>query len=302
MNKDHVNFLLFAASFFPHPWIEALTFYCSQKGSQNGRLRLENRKHNVLHINKQKKNPHICPHQQLLLGRDERNGLTIAAECDWTSWRITCDYSPFGLFLQQQYQILQDKKPSGAADRERKAEKGEKKWKGKNFSLIFATHKPKHTQRHTHWGSQWDNWGIVGSRHVTGCVYKCVSQSLFLDEHINSRPSLPRHRHAAHSCLWQSHPSHLLFLKLSQVYVNVSRHMSSFPCLSLTLPSSLFQSLFLSLSSLSCSVSQVFFKTYQPHLVVNTDPMAKQQQQQIRNLIPLPVHVYLLTNVTRVSF
>lgn len=59
-------------------------------------------------------------------------------------------------------------------------------------------------------------------------------------------------------------------------------------------------SLFFPSPTLSFFVDQMFFKTYQLHLVVNTDPMAKQsqQQQQIRNLIPLPVHLYLLTKST----
>lgn len=33
-------------------------------------------------------------------------------------------------------------------------------------------------------------------RRVAGCVYKCVSQTLFLDERINHQQSLPRHRSA----------------------------------------------------------------------------------------------------------
>lgn len=131
--------------------------------------------------------------------------------------KVDLFYSPSGTVLLQQYQILQDKKNNS-----------DSRQKGHFFSLSYlqrrVTLANQNTHKDTHRGSQRDNWGIVGSRHVTGCVYKCVSQTLFLDEHTNSRPSLPRHRHAAHSCSWQSHRSHLhlLFCSLCTDAVNIS--------------------------------------------------------------------------------
>lgn len=123
-----------------------------------------------------------------------------------------------------------------------------------------VTHANQNTRRkHTRRGRQRDNWGIVGSRHVTGCVYKCVSQTLFLDEHINSRPSLPRHRLASNSHLWRSHLSFLKpYTKLKTVY-SFSFHQNASPN---ALPTPCWQS--------------------------------KSSWQQIRNL-PVPVYLYLLT-------
>lgn len=85
--------------------------------------------------------------------------------------------------------------------------------KRRKKSILSLCYRVKHTnQNDTHAARQRDNWGIVGSRHVTRCVFVCVSQKLFLDEHINRRLCLPRHRHAARSSWWQSYHSHLFFL------------------------------------------------------------------------------------------
>lgn len=132
-----------------------------------------------------------------------------------------------------------------------------------------------HTEIHTHWGSQRDNWGIVGSRHVTGCVYKRVSQTLFLDGHINSRPSLPRHRHAAHSCSWQSHRSHLRFSSVCADFVIISHHhrFTLFSFFHSVLLSSDLLSFLCPLSPTLLTTQLNALQTYQP-LVVSTDPIA----------------------------
>lgn len=113
---------------------------------------------------------------------------------------------PFQLFLQQQYQMLQDKTNSSADSRQKK------KRKNKMFSLISLsqsyTHKP---ETHTHRDTRTE--AVNGTTEV---LWVAVSQTLFLEQRINSRPSLPRHRHSAHSCSWQSRLSHLPFLDLCQ--------------------------------------------------------------------------------------
>lgn len=173
---------------------------------------------------------------------------------DWISYRSTCDYSPFGIFLQQQYLILYDETISSADSRQKKKKK----------SLLSLCHRVTHAnqntrRKHTRRGRQRDNWGIVGSRHVTGCVYKCVSQTLFLDEHINSRPSLPRHRLATNSHLWRSHLSFLKpYTKLKTVY------------------------------------SFSFHQNASPNALATPCWQSKSSWQQIGNL-PVPVYLYLLT-------
>lgn len=87
-----------------------------------------------------------------------------------------------------------------------------KKRKNKMFSLISLsqsyTHKP---ETHTHRDTRTE--AVNGTTEV---LWVAVSQTLFLEQRINSRPSLPRHRHSAHSCSWQSRLSHLPFLDLCQ--------------------------------------------------------------------------------------
>lgn len=58
---------------------------------------------------------------------------------DWISYRSTCDYSPFGIFLQQQYLILYDETISSADSREKKKKK---------VSYLSVTE--LHTQTKTH--------------------------------------------------------------------------------------------------------------------------------------------------------
>lgn len=67
-----------------------------------------------------------------------------------------CLLSPFGIFLQ--YQILQDKSNLSGDSRQKE-----------NFRSYLSvtklhTQTETYTKKNTHWGSQRDNWGIVGSR------------------------------------------------------------------------------------------------------------------------------------------
>lgn len=79
---------------------------------------------------------------------------------------------------------------------------------------IQNTHKDTHTE------------AVSGTTEV---LWVAVSQTLFLDECINSQPSLPRHRHAAHSPACDSHIdltcSFSIFVKMS---CNISLSLNSF--------------------------------------------------------------------------
>lgn len=67
--------------------------------------------------------------------------------------------------------------------------------KKEKFSLLSLCHRVAHANQNTHKDAHTE--AVSGTTEV---LWVAVSQILFLDERINSRPSLPRHRHAAHSC------------------------------------------------------------------------------------------------------
>lgn len=100
---------------------------------------------------------------------------TSRVGAEWISQNITYDNSPFGM-LHSQYQILRDKTNSGADSRFFVA-------RSHFFCQSFTCnlkHTLRHTRSNTHWGSQRDNRGIVGSRESDSIfrrVYKQLAES-----------------------------------------------------------------------------------------------------------------------------
>ena len=180
--------------------------FSGRKSSQNWRIRLKTA--NTIYSTQTQ--THTLAHTaNFCLERLVKKRLTIAGRDNTEEWvDIIKDHLWF--FLQQQYQILRDETDSSADSRQKR--------KRSLLSLCHTPNQNTHTHTKTH------TEAVSGTTEV---LWVAVSQTLFLDGRINSRPSLPRHSRTACCYTRQSRRSHLLCQTLSLHIHSFSHSVSS---------------------------------------------------------------------------